>query len=266
VQDDRFSALGRRLLDRKQKQLNLAPPEKVTQIEQEVLQPIREFQQSLRDYEQDLRDVLEEKSVLNENDWELLKRIQQILKLRDEDVIPIHERLIPQQPPKPQPIQPNTPSQIDDLSSEKGIDYTKLRDLLAAQKWKEADYETYLVMLRAVGRKDKDWIRNEELLTFPCADLRTIDRLWVKYSNGRFGFSIQKKIYLQEGGKPDGKYYEEAWKKFGDRVGWRVKGNWISYSEVTFDTESPEGHLPWLVGGVWGLGGGGGSLLSHRDL
>ncbi|MBW4585519.1 GUN4 domain-containing protein [Aetokthonos hydrillicola Thurmond2011] len=262
VQDDRFSALGRRLLDRKQKQLNLAPPEKVTQIEQEVLQPIRDFQQSLREYEQDLALVLEEKSVLNKNDWELLKRIQQILKLRDEDVTPIHERLIPQQPPKPQPLQPNTPpSQIDDLSSEKGIDYTKLRDLLAAQKWKEADYETYMVMLQAVGRKENDWIRAEELLNFPCADLRTIDSLWVKYSNGRYGFSVQKKIYLQEGGKPDGKYYEEAWKKFGDRVGWRVKGNWISDDKVTFDTQSPEGHLPSLRGStfVWvGLGWGGG--------
>jgi curved DNA-binding protein CbpA len=136
-------------------------------------------------------------------------------------------------------------AQADNLSSEKGINYTKLRDLLVAGKWKEADYETYLVMLQAVG--ENDWIREEELLNFPCTDLRTIDQLWVKYSNGRFGFSVQKKIYLDVGGKPDGKYYKEAWEKFGDRVGWRVKENWISYGEVIFDTTAPTAHLPCLV-------------------
>ncbi|MBD2361947.1 GUN4 domain-containing protein [Anabaena minutissima FACHB-250] len=145
-----------------------------------------------------------------------------------------------------------------ELASEKGVNYTKLRDLLAAKKWKEADYETYLVMLQVVGREKDDWIRSEELLNFPCTDLRTIDHLWVKYSNGHFGFSVQKEIYLSVGGQPDGQYYKEARDKFGDRVGWRVKGNWIYYSNVTFDTSSPKGHLPignnWWVGGdVWCL-------------
>lgn len=36
----------------------------------------------------------------------------------------------------------------DDLSSDRNVDYTRLRDLLAAGNWKEADYETYLVMLK----------------------------------------------------------------------------------------------------------------------
>jgi hypothetical protein len=171
---------------------------------------------------------------------------------------------------KPQPtvkVIPQRDDSDDNLSSEKGVDYTKLRDLLVAGKWKEADYETLLVMLQAVGREENDWIREEELLNFPCTDLRTIDQLWVKYSNGRFGFSVQKKIYLSVGGKPDGKYYEEAWEKFGDRVGWRVKENWISYESVIFYTTAPEGHLPFFffVGGfVGGLLGGGGSSLASR--
>lgn len=150
----------------------------------------------------------------------------------------------------------------DDLSSEKGVDYTKLRDLLKARKLEEADYETYLVMLRVVGRKEGDWIRAKELLNFPCTDLRTIDQLWAKYSNGRFGFSVQKKIYLECGGKPDGKYYEEAWERFGDRVGWKVNSSWISYDDVKYDTSGPTGHLPFRVRGVRGslmvrVGGGG---------
>ena len=135
--------------------------------------------------------------------------------------------------------------ETENLASEKGIDYTKLRDLLAAKNWKEADEETYQVMIQAVGKEDGDYFNKDELLNFPCTDLRTIDRLWVEYSDGHFGFSVQKKIYLSVGGKADGKYYEEAWEKFGDRVGWRVNSSWIFYLEVIFDTSSPRGHLPW---------------------
>lgn len=155
------------------------------------------------------------------------------------------------------------PLEIDDLSSDCAIDYTRLRDLLAAGNWKDADYETYLVMLKVVGREEGDWIRDEELLNFPCTDLRTIDSLWVKYSNGRFGFSVQKKIYLSVGGKLDGKYYEEAWKQFGDMIGWRVNQDWIFRDRITFDTTVPVGHLrvrAFLLFGVLG------SLLSHPGL
>ena len=97
-------------------------------------------------------------------------------------------------------------------------------------------------MIQAVGKKEGDYFTSDELLNFPCTDLRTIDRLWVKYSNGHFGFSVQKEIYLSVGGKADGKYYdEEAWEKFGDRVGW---WNDNEGSEVIWDTSSPRGHLP----------------------
>ena len=48
---------------------------------------------------------------------------------------------------------------------------------------------------------------------FPCDDLRTIDQLWVHYSNGKFGFSVQKKIYMDElGGTRD--YDKKIWEEF----------------------------------------------------
>ena len=148
----------------------------------------------------------------------------------------------PERKPKLQPV-----IRADDLSSEKGVNYTQLRDLLAAGKWKEADEETSAVMLKASSREEQGSLDAESINNFPCADLRTIDQLWVKYSNGRFGFSVQKKIYLECGGKADGKYLDEAWKKYGERVGWKkVKGNWIGIEEVAFNTSAPEGHLPWV--------------------
>jgi hypothetical protein len=179
----------------------------------------------------------------------------------------------PERKLKPQPV-----IQADDLSSEKGVNYTRLRDLLAAGMWKEADKETLAVMLKASSREEEGWFDNESINNCPCNDLRTIDQLWVKYSDGRFGFSVQKKIYLSVGGKADGEYYKEAWEKFGDRVGWRVKEKWIYYEDVAFNTSAHEGHFPlwgliprvpsnkymWELGGKVGVRFGGFSSLASR--
>ncbi|NET14990.1 MAG: GUN4 domain-containing protein [Okeania sp. SIO1H6] len=81
------------------------------------------------------------------------------------------------------------------LVSAKGVDYRKLRELLATGNWKEADLETNRVMLKVAGRESEGWLRYEDAENFSCQDLGTIDKLWVKYSNGKFGFSVQKQIY-----------------------------------------------------------------------
>lgn len=153
------------------------------------------------------------------------------------------------------PSQVRTPPPEDELSTEKDLDYTRLRNLLKTGDWKTADQETYAVMIRAVDKQPGDWFKEKELLNFPCIDLRTIDRLWVKYSRNKFGFSRQKKIYVECGAKLDGKYPgDEIWRKFCDRVDWRRRGDYIYRNDVFFDLSSPVGHLPF--GGVGGWGGG----------
>ncbi|MBS3028189.1 MAG: GUN4 domain-containing protein [Dolichospermum sp. DET50] len=138
--------------------------------------------------------------------------------------------------------------EIGNRWSEKEINYSKLRNLLAAQKWKEADEETYEVMIKAVGKKSGDCFTRDELLNFPCQDLRTIDRLWVQYSKGRFGFSVQKEIYLSVGGRL-GRYESETFLRFYETVGW---GDVIKYNTL------PDGHLPIKVPiGARGSGVGG---------
>jgi len=54
-------------------------------------------------------------------------------------------------------------------------------------------------MFEVAGRTKEESLRTEDIDNFPCEDLRTIDQLWVKYSNGRFGFSVQKRIYQSLG-------------------------------------------------------------------
>ncbi|MBW4627875.1 MAG: GUN4 domain-containing protein [Brasilonema octagenarum HA4186-MV1] len=178
-------------------------------------------------------------------------------------------------PPIPQPSIPNpqpkiqnqpsqniaTPPKSDDeikLITAK-MNYTQLRDLLAAGNWKQADEETARVMLAVAGREKQGWLDVKHIDNFPCLDLRTIDQLWVKYSNGRFGFSVQKRIYQSLGGTKQ--HDEKIWKAFSDRVGWRKRGWWVYYNEITFDLKAPQGHLP---AGVWcGCSGGVSSLASR---
>ncbi|MDJ1182053.1 serine/threonine-protein kinase [Roseofilum casamattae] len=137
----------------------------------------------------------------------------------------------------------NLPPQGDDLSSERGIDYRRLQRLLQQQRWKDADEETERRMLEATKREKDKFLRDEDAENFPRADLRTIDRLWVTYSQGQFGFSVQKQIWLDSGGKL-GRYDSKIWEKFCDRVGWRKNGEWLIYNDCTFNTNALQGHLP----------------------
>ena len=166
-------------------------------------------------------------------------------------------------PPKPAPPETRVVSAV-------GMDYRRLRDLLATGKWKEADEETARVMLKVAGTEEEGWLDVESIEKFPCEDLLTIDQLWVKYSNGRFGFSVQKRIYQSLGGTR--KYDNELMAKFCDKVGWRKNNQWLDYNDITFSGKAPEAHLPlgglvfcWCITGGWfGLGEGRISSLASR--
>ena len=157
------------------------------------------------------------------------------------------------------------------------VDYTRLEEMLIAKQWKDADQETLNVMLKITNREDEGWLDSESLQNFPCEALAKIDQLWVEASDGKFGFSVQKKIYVDDcGGKPADQYDETAWYCFADKVGWRVNGTWLDYSQVTFDTTAPSGHLPlslvrrggwegsWEDWVDWGLTAFGFSFLVQR--
>lgn len=145
-------------------------------------------------------------------------------------------------------------SQVSKLSDElmlvspaTGKDYTKLRNLLADGEWKKADEETLKRMVK-ISKRDREgwrWLDRGEIEQFPWQDLRIINRLWVDYSNGRFGFSVQKQIWQSINVANNNDFEKE--KTLGDRVGWRVNNNWIKSDEFTFDISASEGHLPSTV-------------------
>ncbi|MFK0731066.1 MAG: GUN4 domain-containing protein, partial [Gloeotrichia echinulata HAB0833] len=130
----------------------------------------------------------------------------------------------------------------DNTSAEQEVDYTHLQTLLAAGQWKEADRETARLLLKIAKPEKEGRLTIKDIENFPCEDLRTIDKLWIKYSNGHFGFSVQKEIYKSLGGTR--KYNIKIWEAFSDRVGWRVNNIWLSYSQITFSINAPIAHLP----------------------
>ncbi len=139
------------------------------------------------------------------------------------------------------------------LKSARGVNYSRLQQLLAAGNWKEADKETRKVMLQVVSRESKrGWLKTEDIDNFPCEDLQTIDQLWLHYSQGKFGFSVQKEIYESLGGTRGyngglfENFHQEVWKNFGDLVGWRKRGKWLSYRNLTFNNAAPKAHFPFL--------------------
>ena len=128
------------------------------------------------------------------------------------------------------------------------VDSTKLHDLLATQQWFEADRETAIIMLQVAGQQQRGYLSSDDIQNFSCTELCRLDRLWLDFSNGRFGFSIQKQIWLSCGGKPGLHRWTnedyDAYKKFAERIGWSQEGNFFKYHELTFNLSVPPGHLP----------------------
>ena len=154
------------------------------------------------------------------------------------------------------------------LISEAGIDYSSLQYLLASQELEKADEQTRKLVLQAANRSD-NWLRNEEIQSLACEDLFIIDRLWTIYSQGRFGFSVQKRIWESLGAK---KSDTGRGKEFSDRVGWHEQRTETdSYydgrrlytierrEDIPCDLNAPEGNLPSICEF------GGGELLSWYE-
>jgi uncharacterized caspase-like protein len=286
VDQGKFTIPARKLLNRLRDELGLTSDE-AEAIEDEVLQPYREHQRKFNEYEETLAEALQEENPLNDRTHNDLRDYQKHLGLSDEDVEEIEKRLTAdrkveyqkqqqeesERPRQQQPsLQITSSTSIDEtdiLSSVRGVDYTKLRDLLATGQWKEADRETDRVMRQATGQEDRLLVKS--IRKFASEDLNTINKLWLKYSNGHFGFSVQKRIWESVGGTPDADY--ETFKKFAVRIGWlkrQKKERWLAHVQLNFDLSAPKGHLPFFAlsmgRGWYPTYHGGVALLSRKDL
>jgi GUN4-like len=140
-------------------------------------------------------------------------------------------------------LDPQDPTSPIFTESSKAVDYRKLQDFLDTGKWREANKETWEVMLIATNRERKGWIDSDSFKKFPCKEIQAIDRRWINASEGQFGFSVQMKIW-KECGCP--MRYNDDWRKFLDRIGWCHEGEYNPHPKFNLDI-SPLGELPLSI-------------------
>lgn len=131
-------------------------------------------------------------------------------------------------------------------SSAVGVDYSRLRGLLHQNAWQAADLETEAAILKAMNH-DMQPVTAATVQRLSPVDLATIDALWSRYSNGRFGFKAQQQVYRgQQQIQADD---HKRWVVFEETLGWRKPSSWFykgfqPYHDLTFSLEAPPGHLP----------------------
>ena len=168
--------------------------------------------------------------------------IRSLITFNNEEATTLALRCLEETPRK---IDPEIEAELTSLQSNvQNLLYQPLETYLKNEQWREADEETFKVMLKVADREEQSSLDEESINNFPCEDLRIIDQLWVKYSKGKFGFSIQKEIYESLGGTKE--YDENVFQRLSDRVGWRKDDNWVSYSDLYGMTlkEAKQGYLP----------------------
>nr|YP_009243942.1 hypothetical protein Sdur_138 [Sporolithon durum]AMK96184.1 hypothetical protein Sdur_138 [Sporolithon durum] len=128
---------------------------------------------------------------------------------------------------------------IVDLNSSFGIDYLPLQNVLLSNNFKSANKYTQMYLCQLAGlnkNNDRKWLYFTDIINLPSEDLNTIDKLWTIYSEGKFGFSIQRQIWLS-----NNKNWEQLWY----RIGWKINNTAIRYpNEFIWDNTAPLGHLP----------------------
>lgn len=123
-----------------------------------------------------------------------------------------------------------------------------LEQHLSAQDFRQADEETrrLLIVLAGEAVVKRGYVFFSEVQFIQESDLKEIDSLWRKYSDNKFGYSVQKKIWNK---------VNRDFTSFFIKVGWMKK---LESSEVDqynyrafpnefiweLNEETPEGHLP----------------------
>ena len=102
-------------------------------------------------------------------------------------------------------------------------DYGKLVNYLANGEWEKADRETERIILKFANRESEGELDADSVAKFPAQELFTIDRLWLVYSGGDFGFGIQTNIW--ENIENTKLSQAKKFKRFIEILGWAHEGN-----------------------------------------
>jgi hypothetical protein len=124
------------------------------------------------------------------------------------------------------------------VGSAAAIDHAPLQRHLMGQDFEEADRLTSEILRQLAGPDavKRGYVFYSEVAGMPSVDLESLDRLWLVYSQGRFGFSVQGRLLRACGGQ---------WERLWPRLGWKQDGRWTRYpGSFTWSLAAPDGHMP----------------------
>ncbi|MBD1911584.1 MULTISPECIES: GUN4 domain-containing protein [unclassified Leptolyngbya] len=151
----------------------------------------------------------------------------------------VHQLLVAAKTPKTEAfVGKHLVEGVVELRSQASVDYRPIAQLLAQRDFEEADRTTLAKLCELAGDTavKRGWLYFTEVEQFPSEDLQTLDRLWRVYSEGKFGFSVQRELWLGTG---------KNWDKLWPMIGWKSGNTWTRYpKEFIWDLSAPRGHLP----------------------
>ncbi|EKD10316.1 GUN4 domain-containing protein [Arthrospira platensis] len=157
-----------------------------------------------------------------------------------------------------------TRSSLPVLKSQGGQDveamYSRLENFAQEGDWRKADEQNW-ALIKQVGNR---WgnlgsqIHPEEIAQISCSDLRRIDEVCKKHSNGNFGYSVQLKVWREQfnttqlQGLMEGERNREVFQaslRLYAALGWLITpSSKRNYQNFIFDLQAPPGHLPCYSG------------------
>lgn len=126
---------------------------------------------------------------------------------------------------------------MDIYNKDTSLDYSDLEQLLKEKRFQEADQLTQKKLIQLAGIDNRQWLYFTDINKIPKMDLQAIDQLWRIHSLDKFGFSIQRKLWLK---------VDKNWDIFLENIGWILnKKTHCRYpEEFTWNIQGPVGHLP----------------------
>ncbi len=137
-----------------------------------------------------------------------------------------------------------------------GADFSPLEKLLKAEQWSAAAEETQDVVFQ-ISRKNAHPTIGQDMLTaqsvenFPCKDIKSLDLLWRKYSQERFGYRSQLLAVKRQSVELKYEMLRESpelWSQLASGLGWQAWQERTEESpEVKRSVDVPEGNFPLPV-------------------
>ncbi|MFM8524085.1 MAG: GUN4 domain-containing protein [Cyanobacteriota bacterium] len=126
------------------------------------------------------------------------------------------------------------------VNSVAGLSFTALQEALANQAFEDADRITSALLRELAGpaAEQRGYVYYSEVPGMSGLDLQSLDRLWLVYSQGRFGFTVQARLL---------KACQGRWELLWPKLGWKSAGVWTRYpGSFQWTLKAPEGHMPLI--------------------